>query len=83
MIKIKTDKEIELLRKAGEITRNALLEVEKLVKPGVTTKQLDKVAREFILKNNAKCSSAANLYFSRISYGLLTSLQIELAACPR
>ena len=32
MIRIKTDKEIELLRKAGEITRNTLLEVEKYVK---------------------------------------------------
>ena len=53
MIKIKTDKEIELLRKAGEITRNTLLEVEKYVKPGVTTKQLNKIAHEFSLKNNA------------------------------
>ena len=53
MIKIKTDKEIELLRKAGEITRNALLEVEKHVKPGVTTKQLNKIAHDFILNNNA------------------------------
>ncbi len=53
MIKIKTDKEVELLRKAGEITRNALLEVEKNIKPGITTKQLDKIAHEFILKNHA------------------------------
>ena len=53
MIKIKTDKEVELLRKAGEITRNTLLEVEKHIKPGVTTKQLDKIAYEFILKNHA------------------------------
>ncbi len=56
MIIIKTEKEIELLRKAGEITRNTLLEVEKYVKPGVTTKQLDKIAYEFITKNNAKPS---------------------------
>lgn len=56
MIKIKTDKEVELLRRAGEITRNTLLEIEKHIKPGVTTKQLDKIAYEFILKNNAKPS---------------------------
>lgn len=56
MIKIKTEKEIELLRKAGEITRNTLLEVEKYVKPGVTTKQLDKIAYDYIIKNNAKPS---------------------------
>ncbi len=53
MIKIKTDKEIELLRIAGEITKNTLLEVEKYVKPGVTTKELDKIAYNFIKKNNA------------------------------
>ena len=41
MIKIKTDKEVELLRRAGEITKNTLLEIEKHIKPGVTTKQLD------------------------------------------
>jgi len=56
MIKIKTDKEVELLRRAGEITRNTLYEIEKHIKPGVTTKQLDKIAYEFILKNNAKPS---------------------------
>ena len=56
MIKIKTDKEVELLRRAGEITRNTLLEIEKHISPGVTTKQLDKIAREFILKNDAKPS---------------------------
>jgi len=56
MIKIKTEKEIELLRKAGEITRNTLLEVEKYIKPGVTTKQLDKIAYDYIIKNNAKPS---------------------------
>ena len=53
MIKIKTDKEIELMRKAGEITKNTLLEVEKYIKPGVTTKFLDKIAYDFIKKNNA------------------------------
>jgi methionyl aminopeptidase len=56
MIKIKTDKEVELLRRTGEITRNTLLEIEKHIKPGITTKQLDKIAYEFILKNNAKPS---------------------------
>ena len=53
MIRIKTDKEIELLRKAGEITRNTLLEVEKYIKPGVTTRQLDKIAHDYILNNHA------------------------------
>lgn len=53
MIKIKTDKEIELLRIAGEITKNTLLEIEKHIKVGITTKELDKIAFDFIKKNNA------------------------------
>ena len=53
MIKIKTEKEIEILRKAGEITKNTLLEIEKFVKPGVTTKQLDKIAFDYITKCGA------------------------------
>lgn len=56
MIKIKNEKEIELLRIAGEITRNTLLEVEKHVKVGVTTKELDKIAHDYILSQNAKPS---------------------------
>ncbi len=56
MIKIKTDKEIAIMRKAGEITRNTLLEVEKYVKPGVTTKQLDKIAYDYIKSHNARPS---------------------------
>lgn len=56
MIKIKTDKEIELLRRAGEITRNTLLEVEKHVKVGVTTRELDKIAYDYIISQDAKPS---------------------------
>ena len=56
MIKIKTEKEIELLREAGRITRETLVEVEKYIRPGVTTNELNKVAHDFILKNNAKPS---------------------------
>ncbi len=53
MIKIKTAQEIALMRKAGEITRETLLLLEKNIKPGVTTKQLDELAYEFITRNKA------------------------------
>ena len=52
MIKIKTEQEIALMRKACEITRDTLLMLEQHIKPGVTTKQLDKLAYDFIIKNN-------------------------------
>ena len=56
MIKIKTDKEIEIMRKAGEITRNTLLEIEKHIKVGVTTRQLDKIAHDYIVSQRARPS---------------------------
>ncbi len=56
MIKIKTDKEIELLRIAGEITKNTLVEISKNIRVGVTTKMLDKIAFDYITSRNAKPS---------------------------
>ena len=56
MIKIKTDKEIEIMRRAGEITRETLILVGKNVKVGVTTKELDKIAHDYIVSRGAKPS---------------------------
>lgn len=48
MIFLKTDDEIELLRQSNLLVGMTLAEVAKMIKPGVTTRQLDKVAEEFI-----------------------------------
>jgi methionyl aminopeptidase len=48
MIFLKTGDEIELLRQSNLLVGKTLAEVAKLIKPGVTTKALDKVAEEFI-----------------------------------
>lgn len=53
MIFLKTDDEIELLRKSNLLVGKTLAEVAKAIKPGVTTQQLDKVAEEFIRDNGA------------------------------
>ena len=53
MIFLKTDDEIELLRQSNLLVGKTLAEVAKLIKPGVTTRQLDKVAEEFIRDNGA------------------------------
>lgn len=53
MIKIKSAEEIAIMRKAGAITRDTLLLLEKNIKPGVTTKQLDDLAYSFIVRNKA------------------------------
>ena len=51
MIIIKNDKEIDLMRIAGRIVAETLLLVEKEVKPGITTAELDRIAEEFITKH--------------------------------
>ena len=53
MIFLKTDDEIELLRKSNILVGKTLAEVAKVIRPGVTTGELDKVADEFIRDNVA------------------------------
>ena len=56
MIIYKNNDEIALMRKAGKIVGETLLLLEKEVKPGVTTAELDIMAEEFITKHGAKPS---------------------------
>lgn len=56
MIIIKNHNEITLMKKAGRIVGETLLLLEKEVKPGVTTAELDRMAEEFITKHGAKPS---------------------------
>lgn len=49
----KTNDEIELIRESSLLVGKTLAEVAKLIKPGVTTLELDKVAEEFIRDNGA------------------------------
>ncbi|OOM81734.1 methionine aminopeptidase 1 [Clostridium puniceum] len=56
MIIIKNSDEIALMKKAGIIVGETLLLLEKEVKPGITTADLDRIAEEFITKHGAKPS---------------------------
>ena len=56
MIFYKTEEEIELIRESAQILGKAHGEVAKLVKPGIKTKDLDKIAEEFISDHGAKAS---------------------------
>ncbi len=49
----KTKEEIELIRLSSLLVGKALAEIAKIIKPGITTLSLDKVAEEFILDNHA------------------------------
>ena len=50
---LKTEDEIELMRKANQLVGNTLGEIAKHIKPGVTTLQLDKIAESYIRDNGA------------------------------
>lgn len=49
----KTKEEIELIRESSLLVGKTLAEVAKVIKPGVTTLSLDKIAYEFINDNKA------------------------------
>lgn len=51
MIIIKSNREIEIMRKAGKLVALTHEELKKHIKPGVSTKKLDEIAYEFIVKN--------------------------------
>ena len=53
MIYLKTDDEIGLLRQANLLVSRTLVEISKIVKPGVTTRQLDTLAEQFIRDHGA------------------------------
>jgi methionyl aminopeptidase len=53
MIKIKTAHEIVLMRKSGEIAREAMALIEKNIKPGISTKQLNDLAQVYIERQGA------------------------------
>lgn len=52
MIAIRSEREILKMKHAGAILGECLLRLEELVKPGVTTYELDIFAEQFILKHN-------------------------------
>lgn len=54
MIYLKTDEEVELLRQANLLIGKVFGELAKVIKPGVTTRQLDTIAEEFIRDHGAE-----------------------------
>ena len=53
MIHYKTSSEVEIMRESAILVGKAIAEVAKLIKPGITTAELDRVADEFIHDNGA------------------------------
>ena len=53
MINIRSKKEIGKIAKAAEVVRNLLNDIENIIKPGISTIDLDRFAEEYILDNGA------------------------------
>jgi methionyl aminopeptidase len=56
MASIKKESEIKLMTEGGKILARIMREVKERVKPGVTTRELDRLAESLILNSQAKCS---------------------------
>lgn len=54
MINIKSPEEIAIIREGGRILAEIIAELEKRVKPGIATKELDKAAEDLVFKYGAK-----------------------------
>ncbi len=51
MITVKTDAELALMREAGKLTRDTLDLIASKIRVGMTTKELDKIAYDYITQN--------------------------------
>lgn len=56
MIKVKTSEEIKIMEDGGKILTKIMSRLKKMVRPGIATKDLDKVAYDLVLKYGAKPS---------------------------
>src|SRR5699024_12557476 len=54
MIFVKSESEIEKMRTSAQLVSQTLAQVAKFVEPGVSTGKLDRVAEEFIQRNNGR-----------------------------
>ena len=53
MISIKNKQEIENMRQAGKIAYQLLMSLKDIIKPGITTNEIDKYAHDFIISHDA------------------------------
>jgi methionyl aminopeptidase len=62
MITLKSPREIDIMAQAGRIVAGALARTGELVRPGVTTEELDAAAEAFIRKHRGATPSFKGLY---------------------
>jgi methionyl aminopeptidase len=75
MITIKSLEEIEIIAEGGKILAKIMRELEKKVRPGITTKELGKVAEDLVSKYGGKCSFKG---YEKFPSCLCTSINEEI-----
>ena len=75
MIILKSAQEIELMRRAGRIVAQVLHKLSRAIRPGMTTAQLDTLARRFIKSQHAR---AAFLGYQGFPASICTSVNDEV-----
>lgn len=78
MISIKSEQEIQIIREGGKILAQIMKELEKKVEPGITTKYLNKVAEDLVLKYKGKPSFKGYEGFPAV---ICASINEELVHC--
>lgn len=53
MIAIKSGPELDLMRRSGEVLRDCFMKIETMIRPGLTTAELDRMAEDFIRSRDA------------------------------
>ena len=76
MIQIKSPREIEIMAKGGEILAETVRLLEKSVKPGMTTSDLDKIADDFIRSHPGATPAFKGLY--NFPASICTSINQEI-----
>lgn len=75
MIILKSKQEIEKIRSAGKIVAEVLQHIERITKPGITTKYLEEVAHKMIIAHKAK---PAFLGYKGFPASICTSINHEV-----
>ncbi|MBQ9785942.1 MAG: type I methionyl aminopeptidase [Clostridia bacterium] len=56
MVKVKTASQIEAMREGGKILRDLFIKLKDFIKPGITTKDIDKFSHRYIISKGGKPS---------------------------
>ncbi|HPF62907.1 MAG TPA: M24 family metallopeptidase, partial [Gemmatimonadales bacterium] len=62
MITLKSSREIEIMRRAGRIVHGTLARMREILRPGMTTEDLDREAEAFIRSHDGAVPSFKGLY---------------------